>query len=238
MAWSDSEKLVSVGTPHPHGPLKLSTLLNQICRDVWDYSHRRNLNPLTSCPLMRSLVSVGVSVKCLLNNSRLMAGHGGGREEGQKGGAEHVAGGWGSAWQVHVGVEKEEKILLSSILSLVSLRQFVFMLRKGLNSLLRNFSKGVRLWKLYSQGTLQNNREYSDLTELSVFHELPTICLSYEQLSKPVHYYKWMRGLMSNWCHMLLPVSQPASVWPPADVRVLLIKEWAAFSPSEGQVAP
>lgn len=66
-----------MGTPHPRGPSAVSSLLNQMRRDVWDYSHRRNLNPLTSCPLMRSLVSVGVSVKCLLNNSRLMARHGG-----------------------------------------------------------------------------------------------------------------------------------------------------------------
>lgn len=38
----------------------------EIFREVWDYFHKENLNPLTSCPAMRSLVSEGVSVKCLL----------------------------------------------------------------------------------------------------------------------------------------------------------------------------
>lgn len=58
-----------------HTPMasQRSPILNQIHRDVWDYSHRRHLNPLTSCPLMSSLVSVGVSVKCMRNNSRLKA---------------------------------------------------------------------------------------------------------------------------------------------------------------------
>ncbi|XP_070703581.1 hemicentin-1 [Pempheris klunzingeri] len=76
-----------MGTPHPRGPSTLSPslLLNQMRRDVWDRSHRRNLNPLTSCLLMRSLVSVGVSVKCLLNNSRLTAKLGGrGRRDEKK----------------------------------------------------------------------------------------------------------------------------------------------------------
>lgn len=40
--------------------------LAEIFREVWDYFHKENLNPLTSCPAMRSLVSEGVSVKCLL----------------------------------------------------------------------------------------------------------------------------------------------------------------------------
>lgn len=58
-----------------HTPMasQRSPILNQIHRDVWDYSHRRHLNPLTSCPLMSSLVSVGVSVKCMRNNSRMKA---------------------------------------------------------------------------------------------------------------------------------------------------------------------
>lgn len=38
----------------------------EIFREVWDYFHKENLNPLTSCPAMRSPVSEGVSVKCLL----------------------------------------------------------------------------------------------------------------------------------------------------------------------------
>lgn len=46
----------------------------EIFREVWDYFHKENLNPLTSCPMMRSLVSEGVSVKCLpLNNSPVKA---------------------------------------------------------------------------------------------------------------------------------------------------------------------
>lgn len=82
---------------------------------MWDYSHRRNLNPLTSCPLMRSLVSVGVSVKCLLNYSRLTAGHAGrGRREG-RGAAGWMTGCGGRGGGCGGG-------LASSAVSLVSLR--------------------------------------------------------------------------------------------------------------------
>lgn len=82
VAQCNSEKPARVGTPHPRrSPL---CILNEKRRDVWDYSHRRNLNPLTSCSLMRSLVSVGASVICLLSNSRLTAGQRGG-DEGRNG---------------------------------------------------------------------------------------------------------------------------------------------------------
>ncbi|KAL1278578.1 hypothetical protein QQF64_025251 [Cirrhinus molitorella] len=48
----------------------LSSPPAEIFREVWDYFHKENLNPLTSCLMMRSLVSEGVSVKCLsLNNN-------------------------------------------------------------------------------------------------------------------------------------------------------------------------
>lgn len=46
-----------------------------------------------------------------------------------------------------------------------------------------------------------------------------------------------VKGRSNLWYHMLLPVSWLASRWLPTDVRALLIKEWAAFGPSEGQVA-
>lgn len=84
------------GLHTPVAPQRSLPLLNQMRRDVWDYSPRRNSNPLTSCPLMRSLVSVGGSAKRLLNNRRPMARHGGRREEERRGGLGHKV--RGEAW--------------------------------------------------------------------------------------------------------------------------------------------
>lgn len=114
-----------MGTPHPRGPSALFPLLNQIRRDVWDYSHRRNLNPPTSCPLMRSLVSVGVSVKCLLNNSRLTARHGGRGRRDEEGGMGHGSEGRGVDDRLMWGWRRKRGEKTIQCLSLVSLRQLV-----------------------------------------------------------------------------------------------------------------
>lgn len=53
MMWhgGDSEKLASVGTPHPGDPLQtISRLLNQIRRDVWDLLSQEELEPSDFLP--------------------------------------------------------------------------------------------------------------------------------------------------------------------------------------------
>lgn len=60
-----SEKQVSLGPPCPPPSCIYSFSSYEIFREVWDYFHKENLNPLpTSCPVMRSPVSEGESVKC------------------------------------------------------------------------------------------------------------------------------------------------------------------------------
>lgn len=110
---------------------------------------------------MRSLVSVGVSVKCLLNNSRLTARHGG-RRRGIEEEEWDVQRGWRGRWQVDVGGWRRRRRGIKDCPAPASCEpeavggaQHVFMSWRGPSSLFKkNYTRGVGVWKPHSQENL------------------------------------------------------------------------------------
>lgn len=156
---------------------------------------------LTSCPLMRSLVSVGVSAKCLLCNSRPVAGR-----TGKGGGTKRRSGacsrGGGCAWQVHVGLEEEQgRDCSASCL----LRAIVYATDRPRLSL----QAGWGCESCTARKISQSIWECSHLAEHSVVLVSRTVGVSSSWSSNTVC------GFMSTcWCHMRLPVSRSSSLWP------------------------
>lgn len=163
VAWP--EKLSSVGTPHPRGPSAGSPLFSQMRKDVWDYSHRRNLNPwLPAC-----WWGHGSQWECLWNpctittNRRQDIGvEGGGSRRGNETGREARGVDDSLMWEW-----RDHPAPVSCEPEAVPRAQHVFVLWRGLSSLLKKICKGG--WLGYESYTARkispNCWERSHLTE-------------------------------------------------------------------------